>query len=78
MSAQKITSKTFNVQEFNQVELNTERPDVKFVVGNSFSVKARGTKKAHISSTRVKVRNKKLTIYDKSTATIIMATILLK
>lgn len=65
LDPQNKVNQTFNVTEFDQVKLNTKRPDIKFIVGNTFSVKASGTHRAHIAFTRVSVKNKILTINDK-------------
>ena len=65
--SQNKVNKSFSVKDFDQVKLNTNRPDIKFVVGNAFSVQASGTHRAHIALTRVSVKNRKLTIYDKPT-----------
>ena len=65
LDLQNKVNQTFNVTEFDQVKLNTKRPDIKFIVGNTFSVKASGTHRAHIAFTRVSVKNKILTINDK-------------
>lgn len=65
--SQNKVNKSFNVKDFDQVKLNTNRPDIKFVVGKTFSVQANGTNRAHIELTRVSVKNRKLTIYDKPT-----------
>ena len=65
LDTQNKVNQTFNVTEFDQVKLNTKRPDIKFIVGNTFSVKASGTHRAHIAFTRVSVKNKILTINDK-------------
>ena len=65
--SQNKVNKSFSVKEFDQVKLNTNRPDIKFVVGKTFSVQASGTNRAHIELTRVSIKNRKLTIYDKPT-----------
>lgn len=65
LAPQNKVNQTFNVTEFDQVKLNTKRPDIKFIVGNTFSVKASGTHRAHIAFTRVSVKTKILTINDK-------------
>ena len=66
-ASQNKVNKSFSVKDFDQVKLNTNRPDIKFVVGKTFSVQASGTNRAHIELTRVSIKNRKLTIYDKPT-----------
>ena len=63
--ANQKVSQNFKTAAFNQVKLDTDRSNLKFIVGKDFHVTVSGKLKSHIEDTKVTVDNNQLTIYDK-------------
>lgn len=65
----KTDKKTFTVKKFNNVKLSAYRPDITIASGKKYQVTISGSQGADINKIKTKVKNKQLTIFDKSEKT---------
>ena len=57
-------SHTFNVNEFDQIQLKCYRPDIRIATGKKFQITISGSHGADIKKIKAKVKDQQLTIYD--------------
>ncbi len=57
-------SHTFNVNEFDQIQLKCYRPDIRIATGKKFQIAISGSHGADIKKIKAKVKDQQLTIYD--------------
>lgn len=57
-------SHTFNVNEFDRIQLKCYRPDIRIATGKKFQITISGSHGADIKKIKAKVKDQQLTIYD--------------
>ena len=55
---------TFNVNEFDRIQLKCYRPDIRIATGKNFQITISGSHGADIKKIKAKVKDQQLTIYD--------------
>lgn len=57
-------SHTFNVNEFDRIQLKCYRPDIRIATGKNFQITISGSHGTDIKKIKAKVKDQQLTIYD--------------
>ena len=60
------TKKVYTVKKFNKIKFSSYRPNTIVTLGNKYQVKIKAKRGGNAQKIKTKVKNKQLTIYDKS------------